>query len=259
MGGDASACRGFVTAEATRLVNAELGLLALDPAFVAGGMGPLTQLTIAGSEPAALAIVAVLVRSGRTYNPVLEALLRGRPCPADGETVCRRDLVSDTDWYGSSHVIRDLRPAGFDDLLVSVRPTTLRGTTSWIAMLRRWGVAPFAAAERDFLHLLHEELERLDLHGRSRYGHEPLPPRVQEALTCLLTGAPDKQIAEELGVSLHTAREYVKRILKTFGASNRSQLIASLAARRATGSRTWHSDTRASPPTPSRRGFVRPE
>ena len=56
-----------------------------------------------------------------------------------------------------------------------------------------------------------------------------LPPRIRETFEHLMTGASDKEIAERLGLSIHTVREYVKTVLKSFGVGSRAQLIARCA------------------------------
>jgi len=42
----------------------------------------------------------------------------------------------------------------------------------------------------------------------------------------ILTGATDKEIAQQLRLSPHTVRQYVKAILKAYNVTNRAQLIA---------------------------------
>jgi DNA-binding CsgD family transcriptional regulator len=55
-----------------------------------------------------------------------------------------------------------------------------------------------------------------------------LPPRLRDALKPLLEGASDKEIAEQLSVGVHTARQYVRALLTLFGAPSRTRLIAKL-------------------------------
>ena len=58
-------------------------------------------------------------------------------------------------------------------------------------------------------------------------GHD-LTPREQQVLGLLLRGRPDRAIAAELVVSLHTAREHARRVLQKFGARSRGELQALL-------------------------------
>jgi DNA-binding winged helix-turn-helix (wHTH) protein/DNA-binding NarL/FixJ family response regulator len=57
-----------------------------------------------------------------------------------------------------------------------------------------------------------------------------LSPRMKDTLEQLLTGAADKEIAERLGLSVHTVREYVKSVLHAFGVNSRAELIARVSA-----------------------------
>jgi DNA-binding CsgD family transcriptional regulator len=59
-----------------------------------------------------------------------------------------------------------------------------------------------------------------------------LSPRERDTLRLLLTGAPEKDVAERLGVSPHTAHHYVKAVYKKLGVTRRAELMAR-AARRA--------------------------
>jgi DNA-binding CsgD family transcriptional regulator len=59
-----------------------------------------------------------------------------------------------------------------------------------------------------------------------------LSPRERETLELLLTGAPQKQIAARMGVSLHTAHDYVKTLYKKLGVNSRLELMAMAIGRR---------------------------
>jgi FixJ family two-component response regulator len=54
----------------------------------------------------------------------------------------------------------------------------------------------------------------------------PLAPRLEETLRALMTGASEKQIADGLGVSTHTAHQYVKALYRRFDVSSRPELMA---------------------------------
>ena len=55
-----------------------------------------------------------------------------------------------------------------------------------------------------------------------------LPPRVRATLEVLMTGASDKQIASELGISQHTVHQYVKALFKAYNVDSRAKLVAQL-------------------------------
>ena len=54
---------------------------------------------------------------------------------------------------------------------------------------------------------------------------EPLTPRELEVLQLLAQGLPNKQIAQRLGISEHTAKFHVNAILGKLGAQSRSEAI----------------------------------
>jgi DNA-binding CsgD family transcriptional regulator len=74
-----------------------------------------------------------------------------------------------------------------------------------------------------------EEVQRL-----IELGHLVLPPtaegrlsdRLQQILDRLLTGHAPKSIARELGLSVHTVRDYVKKLYRDFEVSGREELMA---------------------------------
>jgi len=55
-----------------------------------------------------------------------------------------------------------------------------------------------------------------------------LSPRLRDTLDALMTGASEKQIASELGISHHTAHEYVKALYRRFGVTSRPELMATV-------------------------------
>jgi DNA-binding NarL/FixJ family response regulator len=60
----------------------------------------------------------------------------------------------------------------------------------------------------------------------------PLSPRLRETLDCLLAGASAKDVARDLGVSVHTAREYVQSLYRRFDVTTQAELMAKLSGRR---------------------------
>jgi DNA-binding NarL/FixJ family response regulator len=53
-----------------------------------------------------------------------------------------------------------------------------------------------------------------------------LSPRLRQMLDALMTGASEKQIADQLGISPHTAHQYVKAVFRRFGVTSRAELMA---------------------------------
>src|SRR5688572_19751070 len=53
-----------------------------------------------------------------------------------------------------------------------------------------------------------------------------LAPRQRQVLYRLKTGRPEKEIAAELGLSVHTAHGYVTAVYRRFGVNSRAELMA---------------------------------
>jgi len=54
---------------------------------------------------------------------------------------------------------------------------------------------------------------------------DPLTPRENQVLACLLEGLPNKMIAQRLGISEHTAKFHVTSILSKLGAQSRTEAV----------------------------------
>jgi DNA-binding NarL/FixJ family response regulator len=55
-----------------------------------------------------------------------------------------------------------------------------------------------------------------------------LSPRLRETGAALMTGASEKQIASQLGLSPHTTHHYVKTLYRRFGVSSRAEFMATV-------------------------------
>jgi DNA-binding NarL/FixJ family response regulator len=56
-----------------------------------------------------------------------------------------------------------------------------------------------------------------------------LSPRLRETGAALMTGASEKQIASQLGLSPHTTHHYVKTLYRRFGVSSRAEFMATVS------------------------------
>ena len=65
----------------------------------------------------------------------------------------------------------------------------------------------------------------------SRHEIHDLTPRLLETLELAMTGASEKQIADLLGISPHTAHQYVQALFRRFGVTSRAQLMAQVLRR----------------------------
>jgi DNA-binding NarL/FixJ family response regulator len=146
-------------------------------------------------------------------------------------------------------VIRDVRFDGIGrvDLVIGVSgssPDTIRVVMTAAsspdpvihatneAMARRcleksWTTAELRTLVRDAL------ATRLTTSARE-IGRPPdvdLSPRLQQTLDALMTGASEKQLADQFGISRHTVHQYVKVLFRRFGVTSRAELMAKLLRR----------------------------
>lgn len=53
-----------------------------------------------------------------------------------------------------------------------------------------------------------------------------LSPRQREIVDLIIEGSPDKQIAAQVGISIHTVRHHLKEIYRVLGVNSRTMLLA---------------------------------
>lgn len=213
--GTESARQHLVT-ELTRRLDADVG------AVVLGGTRGMVDATSATSPRSPHARPD---RSSHVVCTLLERLdLELRTAGSDDVRLSVSTIVASKDLRASSGGQVD-RGEPFD-LLCTVNPRGRRGLVEGVGFLRPSG-RPFTDEDRSVLRLV-------VLESGSLFEDESevtLAPRVGATLECLLTGASDKAIAEQLAISHHTVRQYVKVIFRSFGVSSRSQLIAQVLSR----------------------------
>jgi DNA-binding NarL/FixJ family response regulator len=74
-------------------------------------------------------------------------------------------------------------------------------------------------------------LEQRDRRAGTPGARLKLSPRLRQVLDGLLTGASEKEIADHLGISHHTAHQYVKALFRRFNVSSRAELMATVLRR----------------------------
>ncbi|WP_438030101.1 response regulator transcription factor [Sorangium sp. So ce233] len=141
-------------------------------------------------------------------------------------TVMRRQLLQDSEWYGSDHVQEFRRGGNVDDFIYTAFRTG-PDTSLAIALHRSWGDRQYTEQERRLVEVFHEECSFL---------HRPpevpaallagLAPRLRETLRGLSRGLSEKEIAAELRISPHTVHDYVKALHRHFGVQSRGELLA---------------------------------
>jgi len=78
----------------------------------------------------------------------------------------------------------------------------------------------------------------------------PLSPRERQTLAELLTGAKEKEIAQRMGVSPHTAHQYVKAVYRRYAVASRMELVVKLGPPRAPLQRRGPADAAVARPAP---------
>ncbi|NUP06215.1 MAG: hypothetical protein HOW73_09170 [Polyangiaceae bacterium] len=172
-------------------------------------------------------------------------------------TLVRADLVAAETWQSSMLHEGPYREHGCGDFLVSLSRIPRRDIASLIVLFRPREEPFFGARERSIVSVLHRQVERdmswLDTDG------PPLSPRLRETLTRLTDGLSEKEVASDLGISIHTAHGYVKELRRRFGARSCGELVA--AARQCSpvlrpASEAWAGDDRRRRPEPPKPGAV---
>ena len=172
---------------------------------------------------------------GPAGDPVFRAL---QHVPDRLVTYTRRQLVSNTTWYGSVCWNDYYRPAHIDHQLTSVHQTSDDGAISAIVLVRASGERDFSPRELQLLNFFHGELGPLI--GRSLVSVlEPSPERLslrlRQTLGCLLEGDSEKQVAARLNLSHATTHQYVTALYRRFRVQSRAQLLAHIMRRMGQG------------------------
>jgi len=104
-----------------------------------------------------------------------------------------------------------------------------------LALHRNAGDSDFSAREAALIGLFHAELG--DLIGPVLVPSDDalsptrLPPRVREALACLLDGDGEKQVAARMGLSRDTVHQYVTALYRHYRVASRAELLARVLRR----------------------------
>jgi DNA-binding CsgD family transcriptional regulator len=157
--------------------------------------------------------------------------------PGSVSTRLRRENVSDACWNGSQYGAELRRIAGVTDVLCSVAPGEGPESLFGLALYRTGAGPRFSEAERDLVHVFHEQMVRIYRRLSARARSSPaahvaarLRPGERRVLRPLLEGLSEKEIARRLDLSRHTVHDYVRLIYLEFGVSSRAELLARFIA-----------------------------
>jgi DNA-binding CsgD family transcriptional regulator len=123
------------------------------------------------------------------------------------------------------------RPARIDDSIYTGRHLQgLRG--DGFGVHRGWGDPRFTEEDRELTRLFHHEV--LCRFALPHQGIEVvrLSPRERQMLTGLLSGRRRKEIAADVGLSLHTVNDHVRSLYRRLGVSGLPELYQRYRARR---------------------------
>ena len=158
-------------------------------------------------------------------DPSMETIRRltGRTC-----ALSRPQMARDHDWYRSIAYNDYYRGLDVDQYLVSRRPRD-DGSVLYISLWREVGRSPFDEREIELVSLAHAEVENLMREGRlsplRNEGEPGLTRRQREVLHLLGTGLTEKEVADDLDISIHTVHDHVKALHRTLGVGTRGELV----------------------------------
>jgi DNA-binding CsgD family transcriptional regulator len=167
------------------------------------------------------------IRRGNSDPAVLSLLEQHAKVPRTRDIVRRRsELIGDGDWYDSPYFAEIRRPARVDDGIYTGRLLRRPHHAEAIGLYRAAGDSPFTEEECQIVGLFHSEvLPKFRRPGQDAAGVE-LSPRLRETLAALLRGTRRKQIAADMGISVHTVNEYVKALYHQLGVAGQPELMA---------------------------------
>jgi DNA-binding NarL/FixJ family response regulator len=141
-------------------------------------------------------------------------------------------VPDDRRWYDNPTVRRYRLDVGIDDFLYSLYPLGEPYFVSAIGLYRRTGRRRFSPRERRIVHIVLSEipwLHRAGLPEDDGRAVPELPPRLRTVFVMLFEGHDRKRIARLLGISQHTAKDYISAVYRHFGVSSQVELIRRFA------------------------------
>lgn len=158
-----------------------------------------------------------------TQDPIFARLKTTRQA-----TVARHDIASDKEWYASSVYQHDLQPAGVDHFLSSVRYCS-NDVWCCLTFFRRLKKPRYQHRESEIVDLVMAGIGWLAPQVSESIPEEPfaeITPRQRLVMLFLLDGLSRKQIAANLGLTLHTVNDHVKALYHRFDVQSATDLAA---------------------------------
>jgi DNA-binding CsgD family transcriptional regulator len=192
--------------------------------YVAGGGRDIRDGIDVGVDDCHRKVAAEYYQRAAFDPAVVELVARHQDVEVDELAVLlRSDVVSDTQWYSSPYVSEVRRPSRIDDGLYLGRATG--GTTGdGLGIHRAWGDRRFSKEDCELARIFHLGVLSRFAPPRGGLTRVRLSRRERQTLKALLAGARRKEIAAELGLSLHTVNDYVKSLYRRLGVSGLPEL-----------------------------------
>lgn len=138
-----------------------------------------------------------------------------------------RQQIDSENRFPKSEVYKLWREADLAPLIISMRPAA-NGQSSAVTLFRNFDRPLFKERENRLAHMMLNSVpwlhdEAWPNHPRRRVG--ALSPRMHTVVNLLLQGMSRKQIAAEMGISIHTLNGYIKDIYTRFDVHSQSDLI----------------------------------
>jgi DNA-binding CsgD family transcriptional regulator len=147
-------------------------------------------------------------------------------------TRTREQMVPDNEWYANATVQRYRIEVGIDDFLYSLYPLGEPYFVSAIGLYRHTGRPKFSTRDRRIAHIVLSEIPWLHRAGLPEDEGRAVPqlsPRLRTVFVMLFEGHDRKRIAHLLGISQHTAKDYISEVYRHFGVSSQVELIRRFA------------------------------
>jgi DNA-binding CsgD family transcriptional regulator len=225
LGADAAAWRAHFQSRMLHFIDATIAnsyvmALNLDPSALKPGVELLVET---GTNDAWREFLAKGDVSSNPETPAVMARF------GTDFTCARQELVDDASWYSSEFYKRVCVPSDWDQHLLSQVCVTPPGVVDVNAFARPPGAPPFGPREVAIVRLAHQELARL-WRKPDPLGVNVLPLRLRQTLHCIRRGLSRKEIAQQLGVSPHTAHLHEKTLFTRYAVAGRTELMALIAS-----------------------------
>lgn len=231
--GDVAASRGSLSDKRWMLMRGLCGLIGADcwmwglaPGFAGNPRPAFTSLSHGGFDESRLPKLLLAVEHPDTWRipePITRELLAKRV------HLTRSLRQIDPDRTASRSPAASLwRDANIGEAMISLRPLDDEAA-SLVALYRPCGSKPFDQRQVRIAHILLTEvpwLHQSSEPGDRRTEGPKLSPRRRTVLNLILEGGMRKDVANHLGISVHTVDGYIKDIFRYFGVHSQAELIA---------------------------------